>query len=90
MAKKESSETLANDEAIYREQDPPSGFVVADDSEEADRLRLAYNYMDAVERGLTQLASIGDAEDADALLWCLSYTAAMAKALVHFKPQAAK
>lgn len=74
---------------MSKDTEAPCGFVV-DPALPADgpmgTRSLAFNYMDAVERGLAELAGQGDGESTvggkDALLWSLSYVASMAKALV--------
>ena len=73
--------------AQEKDDDAPDGFTV--DAEHGNALDAAYNYTDAVERGLIHMATVAgdggrlkDDGDLDAILWSLSYTAAMAKAMI--------
>lgn len=72
--------------AATKGHDAPDGFTV--DAEHGDPLDAAYNYADTVERGLIHMATKAgtngglDAGDLDAVLWSLSYTAAMTKAMI--------
>lgn len=73
--------------AKEKDDDAPVGFTV--DAEHGRALEAAYNYADTVERGLIHMATkagdkggLQDDGDLDAVLWSLSYTAAMAKAMI--------
>lgn len=73
----------------------PEGFTVNAELSASDALEAAHNYADTVERSLICLATRAgegalDREgDLDAVLWSLSYTAAMAKALIEEATKAA-